>query len=91
MIMVLSAQAEPLVRPYYEATSQQVQGMVVGLASGAAYEALLGREGSAAAYWNSFSVGMLVALILILVGGAISFFAPRLARTKNIGEGKAKA
>jgi hypothetical protein len=91
MVMVLSAQAEPLVRPYYEAQSPQVQGLVVGLASGAAYEALLGRQGPAAAYWDSFSVGMLVALILILAGGAISFLTTRLAQKKNIVEGKTKA
>jgi ABC-type spermidine/putrescine transport system permease subunit II len=91
MIMVLSAQAEPLVRPYYESGSPQVQGLVVGLVSGASYESLLGREGIAARYWDSFSVGMLVAALLILVGGGISIILARLERTKKTVEGKTKA
>ncbi len=69
LIMAISAQAEPMVRPYYEAFPKQVQGMVVGLAGSAAYESLMGHPGLAHDYWNSFGIGLLVALVLILVGG----------------------
>jgi len=69
LVMVISAQAEPLVRPYYQAVPQLVQGMVTGLTGGAAYDRLNGRQGLAVGYWNSFSLGLLIASGLILAGG----------------------
>jgi len=72
MLMVISAQAEPMMRPYYD--SGQLKGLVTGLAGGKAYEQAVQHPGLGQAYWNSFSTGLLMAEILILVGGAWSAF-----------------
>jgi hypothetical protein len=84
-VMVLSAQAEPLVRPYYEAIPRQIQGMVTGLAGGAAYERSMGRDGLARRYWDSYSTGIAVAGLLILVGGIFNALI-RYSRRKQEGE-----
>ena len=47
MLMVISAQAEPMIRPYYD--SGQLQGLVTGLAGGKAYEEIINRPGAAGA------------------------------------------
>jgi hypothetical protein len=72
MLMVLSAQAEPMVRPYYETDPKQVSGMISGLAGGAAFESISGGEGVARLYWDAFGVGLVVAAALILLGGIAS-------------------
>ena len=78
LIMILSAQAEPIVRPYYEASPQQVQGIVSGTVGAAAYENLLGRVGIARSQWGAYSLGVLAACLLILVGGLFNAF-PQIA------------
>jgi hypothetical protein len=66
MAMVISAQAEPMIRPYYD--SGQIKGLVTGLAGGYAY----GSAGPAKAYWNAYGMGMLAAEIMIMVGAVWS-------------------
>jgi len=83
LIMVVSAQAEPMVRPYYEGMPQQVQGFVTGLSGGAAYEGLMNRELLGRKYWDAFSLGILAAAGLILVGGGFSLFSALLSGDKN--------
>jgi hypothetical protein len=68
MVMVISAQAEPLIRPYYD--SGQIQGLVTGLAGGKAYEDAIQVPGAAGRYWNTFSAAMLAG-ILMIAGGAV--------------------
>ena len=65
--MIVSAQAGPLVQPYYLAG--QVQGLVTGLAGGGAYEKMMGRMGLVAQRWNGYSGGLLAAVVAILIGG----------------------
>ena len=72
LIMAISAQAEPMIRPYYEAFPKQVQGMVVGLVGSVTYESLMGHPGLAHDYWNAFDIGLLAAIVLIFVGGVIN-------------------
>ncbi len=67
VVMIISAQAEPMVRPYYD--SGQVDGMVTGLVGGKTYEQSYGTSGLARRYWDSFGTGTLAAVLLILVGG----------------------
>ncbi|MBN2501082.1 MAG: hypothetical protein JXB38_09920, partial [Anaerolineales bacterium] len=78
--MVVSAQAEPLVSPYFESDPKQIDGLIAGAAGGAVYE-----QGSsfhiARKYWNPYSTGVSVALLVIIAGGAYSlvqFFITRL-------------
>ncbi len=72
LIMVISAQAEPMIRPYFDAIPQQVNGVVTGLSGGALYEASIGRQNLAVEYWDAFGFGILMAQLLLLVGGALS-------------------
>ena len=82
MLMIISAQAEPMIRPYFD--SGQLKGLVAGLAGGKAYEQAMQRPGPAGAYWNSFSVGMLAAELMIVIGATWSAISAwrerRLAR-----------
>jgi hypothetical protein len=76
LVMVVSAQAEPFVRPYFQNTDpakRQVEGLLVGLRGGAYYEQDQGSLGLARLYWDSFGVGLLVAVILILAGGGYNY------------------
>jgi hypothetical protein len=62
---------------------------VTGLAGGASFESLQGRTGAARKYWDSFSLGLLLVVVLILAGGAISLaLALRSNRQAMDGENK---
>ncbi len=87
LVMVLSAQAEPLVRPYYEATPRQVAGLVVGLRGGAAYARLTGRGGLPRMYWDAFSLGLLLAGLTLLLGGILQ----TLLHEQSLGKGREEA
>jgi hypothetical protein len=88
ILMVLSAQAEPMILPYY--ASGQVKGLVTGLAGGDAYGQIFARpdstRGLAEKYWNSFGVGTLVAEILIVIGAIWSAVAGWRSRRGKSGE-----
>jgi hypothetical protein len=83
LVMVLSAQAGPLVQPYYQANPRQIQGLVTGLRDGAAYARLTGRSGLPRKYWDAFSVGLLVAGVLITIGGLANIALVVLARLRK--------
>ena len=92
MAMVISAQAEPMIRPYYD--SGQIKGLVTGLAGGKAYEQDVQQNyglatqpaGLGQNYWNAFSAGLLVAEGLIAVGGLWSLLGGRVSRKTKTGE-----
>ena len=87
MLMVISAQAEPMILPYYD--SGQIKGLVTGLAGGEAYEQTFVRPdmqtGLAEKYWNSFGAGILVAEILIVTGAIWSVIAGLRSRREKSG------
>jgi hypothetical protein len=83
LLMVTSAQAEPLVRPYYEGIPQQVSGLVSGMAGGAAYENAQGVSGPARLSWDAFSVGVLVSALTILGGALVGVVSKNLIRSKE--------
>jgi hypothetical protein len=68
LVMVLSQGAEPLIRPYFESLTPQVNGILSGLPTAVAYEQLNGRQGLAFARWNGFGAGSLAAELIILAG-----------------------
>ncbi len=88
MLMVISAQAEPLILPYYD--SGQIKGLVTGLAGGETYGQTFVRPdaqtGPAQRYWNSFSAGTLVAELLIIGGAVWSAITAWRARRDKSGE-----
>ncbi len=83
LLMAVSAQAEPLVRPYFEGVPRQVNGLIAGLQGGATFEVLTGQAGNARSYWDAFAWGLLVAVALILVGGLIAVLRGLLAPRKG--------
>ena len=66
MVMVISAQAEPMVQPYFD--SGQLKGLVSGLPDAKSYEQSYNRPGLANHYWDSFSLGALIAELIIAFG-----------------------
>lgn len=72
LVMVVSAQAEPVVRPYFEGEPKVVQGIVAGLPGGASYESMIGRSNLARNYWDAYGLGISLIVIMLLVGGVIN-------------------
>jgi hypothetical protein len=73
VLVISSAQSAPMIQPYY--ASGQVNGMVNGLHGGAIFEQNnAGRPGTTRIYWDAYSIGMLLAMALILGGGLWSLF-----------------
>lgn len=89
LLLVVSAQAEPLVRPYYEGYPKQAKGLVVGLSGGVAYESSMPRPGIARRYWDAYSYGIPTAVFLILIGGLVNIVLAYLPTLKP-GQGRAK-
>jgi hypothetical protein len=84
LLTVVSAQAEPLIRPYYSSgQNAQVSGIVSGLMGGAAYELTVGRTNLGRTYWDAFSVGLIIALGAVLVGGMVNIVQFLLQRVKE--------
>ncbi len=88
LVMVLSAQAEPMIRPYYEGSPRQVNGLVTGLAGGASYEETMPRTSLARKYWDAFSYGLLAAVVLIGLGGVIVAAFSSVNKRGNADEDK---
>ena len=73
LIVVASAQAGPLLQPYV--SSRQVVGMISGLSDAARYEFVNTMPpGMARTYWDTFGIGLLLAVILITFGSLWSLF-----------------
>jgi hypothetical protein len=83
LVMLVSAQAEPMVRPYYHASPSRLYSLVSGVAGGAYYEATTLQSGAASQYWASLSLGMFVAGLLIILGGMANAISGGLARRKE--------
>ncbi len=68
MIIVSSAQAGPMFLPYVD--SGQVAGLVSGLSGASGVEeANGGLPGFVRRYWDAYSIGLLIAVVLIVLGG----------------------
>ncbi len=70
LLMAVSAQAAPLVYPYY---GEQISGLVSGLTGGAAYERQTGLKGRAQDYGGAFGMGTLAAVLLIFFGALAQY------------------
>lgn len=74
LVVIASAQAEPLVRPYLTGDDAPVAVLVPGLSGGAAYEGFTRREAAGRAAWDAVGIGALVAVTLVLGTGAYNLF-----------------
>jgi hypothetical protein len=84
MAAVVSAQVEPMIRPYADNQQAQLRGLVSGLTGGAAYE-VMSRNNLARDYWDAFNIVLVVAVSAILIGSAITVISDLLARRKGSG------
>ncbi len=71
-ILATSAQAEPILRPYYGGRDAQVQGLVSGIPGGSAYEQALNKPSVASSYRNTLGFGLMTAILAIALGGAVN-------------------
>lgn len=87
LVLALSAQAEPIVKPYYLSSPKQVNGLVVGLTSGVTYEAYQGRAGLATEYWSSFTLSLISSIVIIVMGIGQSMISLLLSQRKSRAKG----
>lgn len=80
LLMVSSAQAAPLLLPYYN--SGQVQGILSGITGAAGYESLTQSSGTASLLRSSYQYGMLLTALLILAGSLITGIITSITRGK---------
>jgi hypothetical protein len=86
LLMVASAQAGPLLQPYV--SSRQITAMISGLSYAARFEALSSsRLTTARTYWDTFGIGLMTAIALIIVGSLWSLVTGMRARRANAEQG----
>jgi hypothetical protein len=74
LVMVSSAQAGPMLLPYVD--SGQVNGLIAGINGAAGAEQRnSGLPGFVRRYWDAYSVGLLLAAAMMLLGGLWNFVA----------------
>ncbi len=83
--MVVSAQAEPLIQPYFRSSPQLLKGYVSGIIDSVNYEQLLDRPNLATAAWLPFNLGIIITVGTIFIGGlangVLSLFSRHRSRT----------
>ncbi|HSM71059.1 MAG TPA: hypothetical protein VK851_05915 [Anaerolineales bacterium] len=73
LVVISSAQAGPLLEPYV--SSGQANLLINGLSDAAKYEFVnQSRPGIARAYWDSFGVGLMIAVLSIILGSLWNIF-----------------
>ena len=73
LIVVSSAQAGPMLEPYV--SSGQVDVLINGLSDAAKYEYMnQSRPGLARTYWDSFGIGLMMAVLAIVLGSIWNIF-----------------
>ncbi len=77
-VVVSSAQAGPMLMPYMQ--SAQIDGLVAGLNSAAKIEQANGQPGLARRYWDAYSLGLLMAVVFMVLGGFWNFILGWQAR-----------
>jgi hypothetical protein len=78
LVIVSSSQAGPMLMPYV--ASGQVNGIVNGLNDASKIEQANGQAGLARRYWDAYSVGLLLAAAMIILGGFWSLVSGLQAR-----------
>lgn len=80
-LAVVSAQAAPLLQPYYD--SGQIDGYISGMVGALSYELLRSQPGSATIRFNVYQVSLLIAALIVMVGGIYSLI---VGSTSNTGK-----
>jgi hypothetical protein len=82
-LAVVSASAEPMVRPYIEGDAPQLDGLVAGLVGAAQYEQRAGLPGVALRHWSALGGGLWAAVLLIAGGNAVYATASVIRRRRR--------
>ncbi len=92
LTMVVSAQVEPLIQPYFRTSPRQVSGYVAGIIDSMNYEVLTERPYLAHLNWLPFNIGIVISVAIIFIGGlangVLSLFSRRKDKDKFGGESK---
>ena len=93
LIALISAQAEPMIEPYYETASHQVAGVVTGMAGSLAYSAARGQQPAAPlrGQWSSYSYVVLFAALMVAAAGLYNLaLGWKEARTRRAAAAEAE-
>ena len=86
LLMVASAQAGPLLQPYI--LSGQITGMISGISDAAKYETKNNiPPGLARSYWDTFGIGLMMSIALIVIGSLWSLFTGIRTRRLDAKQG----
>ena len=85
LVIISSSQAGPMLMPYV--ASGQVDGLVNGLNDASKVEQANGQAGLARRYWDAYSVGLLLAAMMIVLGGLWNLVMGLRARRATKEEG----
>ena len=83
IIFVVSAQAAPLLQPYYE--SGQISGIVPGLAGSNHYQKLLNQSAVSTNHFGVFQACLIFIAVVILFGGLYNLIRPPVKQDKEGG------
>jgi hypothetical protein len=86
--MIVSAQVEPLIQPYFRTSPQLLSGYVAGVVDSMKYEHLQRQANFAHKIWLPFNVGIIITVSTVFIGGlangVLSLFSRH--RAKRTGE-----
>jgi len=86
LLVVASAQAGPLLQPYV--LSGQITGMISGISDAAKYETKNSLPaGMTRSYWDTFGIGLMMSIALIVVGSLWSLFTGIRSRRTDAKQG----
>ena len=88
--MVISAQAEPLIQPYFRSSPQLVNGYVSGIIDSMNYEQLLHRPNLATTAWLPFNLGIIITVGTIFIGGLANGVLSLFSRHRSRAAGDNK-
>jgi hypothetical protein len=82
LAIVASAQASPIIQPYFSGNPRLVDGLVSGMTGGATYESVSANNGPARQSWDAYTLGLAVSVFVILIGTLVdvSFKALRFGK-----------
>jgi hypothetical protein len=90
LTMVVSAQVEPLIQPYFRTAPRQISGYVAGIIDSMNYEVLTERPFLAHKNWLPFNLGIMISVGIIFIGGLTNGVLSLLSRRRNQAEGESK-
>lgn len=76
LVIATSAQAAPLLFPYLQGEAAALRGLVGGFSGAVYYEKLRGEDGLAGNYWDAYSYGLGVIVVVLLIAALYGRFSP---------------